>query len=234
MHTHFLPEQPIYDDLWREGAAAIERGDVHLDPHLRNRHQDRRRGWSLIIRPNQDARDAIHAVIQDIRTSEPDQHYYHPDELHVTVLSLFAPTEAFAEHHHKYATYQAALRTAFKQIERFRIEFCGITATRDGLMMQGFAEQNALNLLRDHLRAILTARGLGGTLDTRYRIETAHATIVRFQAPLRNPSGFLTHLRRLRASATARTVCASVQWVKNDWFLSRDIVEVFEEFDLKT
>ncbi len=233
MHTHFLLEQPIYDDLWQQAEPELERGDVHLDPHLLNRQQDRRRGWSLIIRPNQDARDAIHALIQDVRTFEPDQHYYHPDELHVTVLSLFSPTEAFEEHQHKYATYQAALRTAFEKIEPFQIDFRGITATRDGLMMQGFAEHNALNLLRDHLRAILTAHGLGDTLDTRYRIQTAHATIARFQAPLRNSSGFLTHLRHLRASVNARTVCASVQWVKNDWFLSRDNVEVFEEFHLR-
>ncbi len=227
------PEQAIYDALWQQAEPELARGNVHLDPHLQHRHHDRRRGWSLIIRPNHDANAAISGVIQDIQAFEPEQHYYHPDELHVTVLSLFSPTETFAEHLPKYPAYQAALRSAFAQCERFQIEFCGITATRDGVIMQGFAERNALNGLRDHLRAILTAHGLGGTLDTRYRIQTAHSTIARFQAPLRNPPGLLAHLRHLRATVSTRTLCAAVQWVKNDWFLSRDNVEVFEEFHLQ-
>ncbi|GAK49134.1 hypothetical protein U14_00352 [Candidatus Moduliflexus flocculans] len=226
-------EQPIYDTLWQQTESDLERGNVCLDPYLRNRQQDRRRGWSLIIRPNHAAKEAIMGVIQDIQQLEPEQHYYHPDELHVTVLSFFSVIETFDEHLPKFARYQAALRTAFEQIERFQIDFRGITATRDGLMMQGFAEKNALNLLRDHLRAILTQHGLGDTLDTRYRIQTAHSTIVRFQAPLRNPPDFLTRLRYLRASASARTLCTSIQWVKNDWFLSRDTVELVEEFHLQ-
>jgi len=226
-------EQPIYETLWQQTEPALERGDIHLDPHLQNRQQDRRRGWSLIIRPNHAAKEVIHAAIRDIQGYEPEQHYYHPDELHVTVLSLFSPTERFAEHLHKYPAYQTALQDVFHHIERFQIEFRGITATRDGVMMQGFAQQNALNHLRDRLRAVLTAYGLGDTLDTRYRIQTAHSTIVRFQTPLSNPPGFLAHLRHLRASLCAQTLCATIQWVKNDWFMSRDHVELIEEFHLR-
>ena len=230
----FSPEQPIYDTLWQQAESELACGNIQLDPHLQNRQQDRRRGWSLIVRPNHDAKAAIHAAIQAIQTCEPEQHYYHPDELHVTVLSLFSPTEAFAEHQHKYSRYHAALQSAFEQIQCFQIDFRGLTATRDGVMMQGFAERDALNRLRDHLRALLTAHDLGETLDTRYRIQTAHSTIARFQAPLRNPPGLLARLRHLRASVCARTLCATVQWVKNDWFLSRDTVEMIKEFHLQS
>src|SRR6185295_16432147 len=51
----------------------------------------------------------------------------------------------------------------------------------------GFVEGDRLNQLREAIRSALGRAGLGESLDARYRIVTAHATIMRFRVPLRNP-----------------------------------------------
>lgn len=230
---HHATARKIYDDLWRDCAAALAQGKAQIDPHLRDRSRDRRRGWTLIVRPDAPTRRRLCDIIAQMRAIEPEQHFYHPDELHVTALSLISATDAFDEHVGALPRYRAALAAAFAGMTGFGVEFCGITGSPGAIMAQGFPEQDALNRLRDHLRASLGAAGLGAALDTRYRIVTAHATLMRFQSPLRNPAALLNLLEQARRIPFGRSVCAAVQWVENDWYMSRDAVQLIEEYHLE-
>lgn len=226
----------MYEKLWRDCAAALAQGNAQIDPHLRDRAHDRRRGWTLIMRPDAPTRRCLCDFIAQMRDLEPEQHFYHSDELHVTALSLISASESFHAdgHAEKLPRYRAALAAAFAGMTRFAVEFRGVTGSPGAIMAQGFPEQDALNRLRDHLRASLGAAGLGATLDARYRIVTAHATIMRLQSPLRNPSALLQLLEQARRVPFGRSVCAAAQWVENDWYMSRDAVQLIEEYHLRT
>ena len=234
--TEDAAARKIYDDLWRACAAAFAQGNAQIDPHLRDRAHDRRRGWTLIMRPDAPTRRRLCDFIAQMRDLEPEQHFYHSDELHVTALSLISASESFHAdgHAEKLPRYRAALAAAFAGMTRFAVEFRGVTGSPGAIMAQGFPEQDALNRLRDHLRASLGAAGLGAALDARYRLVTAHATIMRVQSPLRNPAALLTLLEQARRIPFGRSVCAAAQWVENDWYMSRDAVQLIEEYHLRT
>ena len=78
----------IYAQLWSEAQTRFKTGSVRTDPHLDQRASDTRRGMTLLLRPNGEAKARISAALDDLRQIAPDQHLYHPDELHITVLSV--------------------------------------------------------------------------------------------------------------------------------------------------
>jgi aspartate/glutamate racemase len=72
------------------------------------------------------------------------------------------------------------------------------------------------------LRSALTARGLAGGLDQRYRLTTAHMTLVRFANPLRNARRFVGLLERFRDAEIGTWRVAQLELVLGDWYQSRE------------
>ncbi len=222
--------QSFYNTLWKDAVDSFSQGDIQLDPHLLNRQDDQRLGLSVVIRPQEPVKSRMVQIIEQLRGQEPFQHYYTRDELHVTVLSLFSATEAYARYMPNIPIYRDVLQSVCLETPSFQIRFTGITATNSAVMVQGFPEQDALNAFRERLREALRAAGVGDSLDTRYRIITAHITIMRFQAQPHNLKGFLDTLRTLREYDFGMMTVNTVQWVKNDWYMSSDKVELLKEF----
>jgi len=77
---------------------------------------------------------------------------------------------------------------------------------------------DALEQLRNRLRAALAARGLGDTLDRRYRLDTAHMTLVRFAAPLRDAPGFVAALAAARDREFGTSTVGELELVLGDWY----------------
>ena len=81
-----------YDALWTASVDRIRSGRIEPDPILASGLPDRRRGLTVIAQPSSAVRRPVAAFLDRLRSLEPDQHYYLPAELHVTVLSLFTAT----------------------------------------------------------------------------------------------------------------------------------------------
>jgi hypothetical protein len=73
---------------------------------------------------------------------------------------------------------------------------------------------------------------LGEGLDQRYRISTAHVTVMRFQTQPRDLQQLVHTLASYREYDFGRTAFQTLQLVKNDWYMSADKVEVLEEYSL--
>lgn len=84
--------QDQYDQMWLTAHTALTAGTPSLDPHLLDKASDRRRGVTLLIRPSAAVAKAVAQTLAQLEDIEPDQYYYAPGELHVTVLSLFTGT----------------------------------------------------------------------------------------------------------------------------------------------
>lgn len=216
--------QTVYDRLWAEACAAFETGSVRLDPFLLNRATDNRRGLTLMIRPDAAVITRSTEVIDRLREVAPEQHFYHSDELHITVLSLVGVIDNFERQNAPIAVYQSLFADLFPHVSPFRVHFRGLTASPDCVMLQGYVEDDALNHLRDRLRAALQGAGLGSTLDHRYRRAVAHCTFMRFQVQPPNLPGLVERLTALRGHDVGVFTANQVEFVKTDWFMSRDKV----------
>jgi 2'-5' RNA ligase len=89
-----------------------------------------------------------------------------------------------------------------------------------------------LNVLRDRLREQLSQAGLGTSLDCRYRIVTAHVTILRFCAQPANLPALVAFLTSLRDHDLGTFRVDQVELVTNDWYMSHDRVEVLARYAL--
>jgi 2'-5' RNA ligase len=225
-------EQYVYDRMWAEATARFASGDVQIDDHLRERDADRRRGLTLIVRPSPETLARVVELIAELREREPEQYFYRADELHVTVLSLVPASEAFVLDEVAVAAFGVPLTELFERSRRFRIRFAGVAVSAGAALIQGYAEGDHLNQLRDAIRRKLAAAGLADGLDVRYRIVTAHATFMRFAAPPRDLLSLTARLLAARTHDFGKTWVEQIDLVANDWYMAHDRVQVLATYPL--
>jgi 2'-5' RNA ligase len=108
-----------------------------------------------------------------------------------------------------------------------------VTASPDTVFVFGYAENDALNTLRDRLRDELTRAGLGEPLDRRYRIATTHSTILRFQSQPENLPDLIRFLESARARDLGAFTVDGVEFTFNDWYMSHDVVQSLAFYPLR-
>jgi len=223
-----------YDRLWTAGIRKIRSGQIEIDPILAAAEPDRRRGLTVVARPGPAVRHRVAAFLSRLRGLEPDQYFYAPAEFHVTVLSLFTATVKHAPFFARARQYTSAVDAVVSRFAQFQIDFKGITVSPGAIMIQGFVQTGLLNDLRDALRHELHFRGFVAGLDRRYRLETAHMTVARFRAPLRDSQRFAAMLERLRQTQFGAVNVRKLSLVKNDWYMTHQTVEMVKQYLLKT
>jgi len=220
-----------YDAMWDRAWPDVARGDVECDTHLAG-GLDPRRGLTLIARPGPALATCFEAVQDALSAAAPRQYRQPRSDLHVTVLSLFTVTADYGPHLARRADYAAAARAAVDDLPAFDIDFEGITISRGAVLAKGFPRDGTLEALRARLRDALRARGLDGTLDQRYRLVTAHSTLLRFVAPPLEPVRLAGALAEMRNVPLGPLRVNSLQLVINDWYMSGAAVEPVATFAL--
>ena len=223
-----------YARLWAEAVEPVRRGEVRPDPLLARRMPDQRRGLTVLARPSNTIRQSVGDFLQTLRAVDPHQYYYDPAELHVTLLSLFTATIEVDRYLVHYKKYAEAVRAALAGVPAFEIEFTGVTLTLEAVMIQGYPQGTILNDTREALRRELRARGLTEGLDARYRLETAHMTVVRYRAHLSDIVTYVHMLEQFRQHPFGRTSVQELNLVSNDWYMSKSVVEVRERYQLSS
>src|SRR3712207_3927328 len=103
------PLEQHYAQLWQAALASFRQGHVAIDRCLNDKQNDRRRGFTLIIRPTPVVTRQFARFLADLAAVEPDQYYYRPGEFHVTVLSLFTATADYQPYFAQQAAYLCAV-----------------------------------------------------------------------------------------------------------------------------
>jgi 2'-5' RNA ligase len=233
MSDSSLPDlRAHYDAMWDRAWPDVSRGDVDCDRHLAG-GLDPRRGLTLIARPGAALAARFEAVQEALLTADPHQYRQPLPDLHMTVLSLFTVTADYAPHLARRADYAAAARAALEHMPAFDIDFEGITISRGAVLAKGFPRDGTLEALRARLRDALRAHGLDGTLDQRYRLVTAHSTVLRFVAPPADPARLAAVLAEMRDMPLGTMRVDSLQLVINDWYMSSAAVEPVATFTLR-
>jgi 2'-5' RNA ligase len=232
MSTPSAPDlRTHYDAMWDRAWPDVSRGDVDCDRHLAG-GLDPRRGLTLIARPDAALAARFEAAQDALIAADPRQYRQPHADLHMTVLSLFTVTADYGPHLARRADYAAAARAALEDLPAFDIDFEGIAISRGAVLAKGFPRGGTLELLRARLREALRERGLDGTLDQRYRLVTAHSTLLRFIAPPVEPARLAAVLAGMRDVPLGCMRVERLQLVVNDWYMSSAAVEPVATFAL--
>jgi 2'-5' RNA ligase len=223
----------VYEMLWNENFPAISRGDVEIDPYITNPGSDHRRGLTLIFRPAAGLLTSILEFLSEIQEIEPHQYFYSSSNLHFTVLPLFTATPDYQARYAELALYENAVQDAILGASAFSLEITGLTVSRGAVMVCGYSDSEVLNAIRDNLRQDLNGRGLSTGLDQRYRLVTAHSTIMRFSTALHNPQAFACFLLENRNRNFGSFEVTELQLVKNDWYMSQQHTPVIATYPLR-
>nr|WP_314544088.1 2'-5' RNA ligase family protein [uncultured Massilia sp.] len=226
------PDLPShYDAMWHRAFAAVAAGDVDRDARLAA-GPDPRRGLTVIARPGPQLAARFDALLDRLAALEPRQYRHPATDMHMTVLSLFTVADDAGPALARLADYRAAVCAAADGIDSFDVTFAGITLSRGAVLARGFPQGPQLELLRGRLRTELRARGLDALLDERYRLVTAHATLLRFVQPLRDPARFAAELALLRDAPLGTMRVDRIELVVNDWTMSSASLERVETLGL--
>jgi 2'-5' RNA ligase len=223
----------IYDRLWREAIPCFERGEPQTDFHLADRAGDGRRSVTLALRPGPAMQMAVTRFLRQLAAAAPGQYFYRPDELHVTVLAVIPGSEAWREKIRDLAAIHAVIGKVLRRQRPFVISFRGVTASPDAVMIQGFPQSEALVEIRDELRGVLRENRLGGDIDRRYKINTAHITAMRFVNTRMDGKAFVDLLKANRRTDFGETRVRRLQLLWGDWYASAHSVRTIHEYPLK-
>ncbi len=218
-----------YDVLYKESIEKMVAGTYQIE-HEIDSSSDHRFGLTLIIRPNNQIKKNIQIFLDELKAIDPDQYYYPDSDIHLTVLSIISCYDHFDLDSIAVADYVALIEKSLANIGELEINFQGITASPSAIMLQGFPSTNALDDLRNNLRANFKESALEQSIDKRYSIQTAHSTLARFRKPIENKEKLLATLEKYRNFDFGNFKVESCYLVYNDWYQRKQWVKVLHEF----
>lgn len=225
----------IYDDMWAKSSQGILHGQYELDTLIDN-PADTRRGVTALAYLKQDDSSLgaeIAKFIGEVRSIEPNQYYYPACEHHVTLLSVITCAAGIALDHLNTGAYVEVFQEQLAGIAPIEIDFRGITASSSCIVLQGFPRSDSLAELRDRLRSGFKQSPLYSTLDSRYRISTAHSTLVRFKSPLTNRRQLVSLLSAYREHPFGTITLNDIDLVFNNWYQNLAVTKLLGSYRFK-
>ncbi|MDP5201711.1 2'-5' RNA ligase family protein [Flavobacterium sp. DG2-3] len=221
-----------YNDLYKSSSEIISAGKYSIDSELKN-ESDSRFGITLLIRPNDEIKANIQDFISELKKTEPEQYFYPDSDIHITVMSIISCSSDFNLNQISPNEYIEVICRSLVDVEKISIQFKGITASPSALMIQGFPSDETLNNLRNRLRENFKNSGLQQSIDSRYSIATAHATVMRFQEKLHNPKKLIEIAERFRDYDFGTFEVKNLELVYNDWYQRKSTTRVLGDFGLR-
>lgn len=210
-----------YRQMYEDSLGVIRSQGPQTD-ELIDSPEDTRRGITLLTRPPQEVKAAVHAMLERLRGLEPDQYYYPDEDIHLTVLSIITCRSGFTLEEIVPQDYIRLIQNTLRGLPPIRIRFRGITLSPGCVMIQGYPNDDTLNRFRDRLRDAFRNSPLRQTLDQRYTLRTAHSTVIRFRRPFRDTDAFLSALESCREQDFGSFRLDRMELVLNDWYQRRE------------
>lgn len=221
-----------YNKLYNESIKKIMDDTYEVDG-LINSPLDKRFGITLLARPSKKIKNNIQKFLNDIKTVEPYQYYYNDSDIHITVMSIISCYEGFQLKSINISEYIDLISKSLINHPNIEITFRGISASPSCIMVQGFMNNNFLNLIRNNLRENFKNSNLQQSLDKRYPIQTAHTTVIRFQKEFSNKPEFLRLIDTFRNYNFGSFQVKKLELVFNDWYQKESLVKKLYEFSIQ-
>lgn len=209
--------QEHYNQLYTTSAKVILEEKYKIDDQI-NDASDSRFGITLLIRPNDEVKAQIQLFLNELRAIDSKQYYYTNSDIHITVMSIISCYEGFTLDKIRIEEYIEIIQKSLLDVDKIKINFNGVTASPSAIMIQGFPSDLSLNNLRDKLRENFKKSTLQQSIDSRYAIATAHATVLRFQEKLENSEKLMAVVEKFRDYNFGEFKVDKLELVYNDWY----------------
>ncbi|UKA07797.1 hypothetical protein IHC92_17055 [Photobacterium damselae subsp. damselae] len=220
--------QSIYDQMWQRFESASILNEYELDPNLLDITNDTRRGITALAYLKQSDPQVLDEIINFqtvVRVVEPDQ-YYHPlDELHLTILSVISCVPGFELNEINIQTYVEIFLSVLSSIQPIEIKYHGVSASPNCIVLQGFPINNSLEQFRNKLRTQLSDAGLRVTFDSRYKLVTAHSSLIRFKTPIHDSQQLFQLCQQYRNHDFGSIVLQDFELVFNNWYQNLEVTK---------
>jgi 2'-5' RNA ligase len=222
-----------YEKLWNEAVAAFDQGEPRIDSHLLNKAQDLRRSVVLVYRPSALVQGALVEYIERLKQVCPEQYFYRPEELHLTIMAIFSGTEQWQKEMERVPKCQQILQELLKLQSPFKVKFRSVTASQDSVMVRALPLDDSLEVIRNAIREVFVRNGLGDMLDRRYKAFGAHVTIMRFSKPCPNSKRLLEFLKGTRETDFGKCEVSTLELNWADWYASAETARTLEKYQLR-
>lgn len=221
-----------YDDLYAAARPFIQRGEINPDPYIDD-PSDRRKGLSLIFRPDQSLLESISRLLVPAQELEPALYCQPLADLHVTVMSIISCRDGFTYKDLDLQHYLDRIQPAIAEVNPFYVDFQGLSLSREAVMICGFPENGTLKQIRNRLRETFGATNdLFHTLDVRYKTILSHLTAIRYRDSLRDAEQFFTLIERYRDFNFGRMRVGTIELVETDWYARSESIVMLRKFVL--
>lgn len=220
-----------YNQLYASAIQKIASDKYIIDP-LIDSPTDNRFGITLLARPDILTNDRIQNALSVIREVESDQYYYPASDIHITIMSIISCYDGFELKNINIDYYKKIITNCMPEQGSLEIEFKGLTASPSCIMIQGFLLNDTLEIIRENLRAAFRNSKLEQSIDKRYAIQTAHATVVRFRKPLKDRDKFLQTIESFRNFYFRKFTVNNLSLVHNDWYQREEKVTELARFKI--
>lgn len=219
----------IYHDLWNQSLPLFEEGRCEID-RLVNDPADSRRGLTLRARLSDEVISNIEEYTSRLKPYLPNQYFTPCSDLHITILTVISCDSGFRYDPATSDVYCEIIEESIQGLEPPRISFQGMTASPSCLLLCGFPENRSLDKLRDRLRRRLEASDLPSSVDLRYPLKTAHATLMRFTEEQDDISQFTHFIKANRDVSLGTQIIDEIEFVTNDWCHQKANTQIIRTF----
>lgn len=224
--------QAHYDQLYKASLNKISCDNYEIDPWI-DSDRDDRFGLSLVIRPSEAVKNNIRKFLDALHRIEPNHYYYPNSDIHITVISVISCYGGLKLSQIETPAYVELIAKCIQKLNKTTISFTGVTASPSCIMIQGFPMDPTLNAFREQLRLEFKKSELEQSLDERYLIQTAHATVFRFSDILRDKETFLKVVEKYRTHDFGTFEVDEIELVYNDWYHREESRKTLHTFELQ-
>ena len=212
INKEFLQEH--YNSILLKNKDKLKQGGIK-DDLLSNVLKDKRMSMVLLIRINPDISNNIQNAINNLKEIEPDSMYYYPStDFHITVIDILKG-ELGRNIPENINDYINCIKECTKQIKPFEIEFDGLTASDNAILVKGFYD-NELQKFRELLRENLEKNKL--KLEERYKTISSHITIARIKNKLNNPEKLIELVEKNKNYYFGKMKVESLELCFHNWY----------------
>jgi 2'-5' RNA ligase len=218
-----------------QGARDLDRFGASVDRVLAGEitcpGSDQRCGVNLVCRPPVPVLDLIARLQDHLAPHEPEQYYYPPADLHLTLVEIchsrpaaeiLPIAQAAAD---RLPSVLSGVRAPAVRMPRFIFDARGCVLS---LLPVDGGIQDARRAIRERLEAA------GVPVVPRYSPSSAHVTFMRYRAPLRRPADWMAALRAIQVDVEVTWAMARV-WLTHgaNWYGMASRITVIGPFALE-
>jgi len=222
----------IYSKMWRDCIHKFENNSCEIDP-LINDAEDTRRGLTVLSYFDQGLSENISQFINELKDIEPQQYYYPASDFHATILSIISCISGFKLSDIEQQPYIDVFKEALQDMDPVKINLKGITVSSSCILIQGFPDGKQLEKLRNALRTGFIKAKLHVTIDSRYKISTAHTTVVRCLTPFKNSEKVMRILTKYKDHDFGTLEVNTLDFVFNNWYQNASVTKILSRQPLK-